>query len=219
VRRAGPALAALAVAALAACHEGVGPGQCFEPNVQAYGFTLGGDSALVFHWPPSYMPVRVYAEPTGDLPANAGAAMALWANAFRCGEMSLTLVPDSAQADIVMRNPTDLPAGAPGAPVVYADSVGACSGVTQFDTSGMTVLRPIRSFVAPVPGSDSASAAACYHFVTAHELGHALGLLQHSPDTGDLMYTTPRRRMLSEADRYTIQLLYHTTATLRPSPR
>ncbi len=33
------------------------------------------------------------------------------------------------------------------------------------------------------------------------------------------MNSTPRRRALSEADRYTIQLLYHTTPKLAPPPR
>ncbi len=77
----------------------------------------------------------------------------------------------------------------------------------------------MRSYVAAFPGADSAAAAACYHFVTAHELGHALGLLSHSPDTNDIMFATPHRLALSEDDRYTIQRLYHVASKLGPPPR
>lgn len=215
-------LAAVAgVASLAllwACHEGAGPGQCFEPNALAYGFALNGDTNLVFHWPASYMPVRVYAEPAGALPANVAAGMALWAGAFRCHELSYVIVTDSTRADIVVRNPPFLPASGFGAAVVHADSVNACTGVTQVDTAGTALAGPMRSYVSPL-STDSAALASCYHFVTAHELGHALGLMAHSPDTTDLMNVAPRRFALSESDRYTIQLLYHTASKLQPPPR
>jgi predicted Zn-dependent protease len=206
------------LALLAACHDSVGPGRCFEPNVQAYGFALNGDTNLVFHWPASYLPVRVYAEPVGNLPANTLAAMALWVGAFRCSELSLAVAADSTHADIIVRNPPFLPLAARAAAELRADSVGACTGVTKFDTVGTTLAGPIRSFVSPV-STDTVAVASCYHFVTAHELGHALGLFVHSADTSDLMYTTPRRRVLSAADKYTIQLLYHTTSKLAPAPR
>lgn len=215
-------LGGLVLAAVASCHDNVGPGACFEPNAQAYAFELNGDSNLVFHWPSSYLPVRVYAEPVGALPANVQTAMNLWAGAFRCGELRYTVAADSLHADIIVRNPPIIPAvRRPSMRAMHSDSVGACTGVTQFslDSTGTALAGPMRSYVSPYPGNDSASVASCYHFVVAHELGHALGLLAESPDTGDLMYTTPYRLALSEADRYTIQLLYHTTSKLGPPPR
>lgn len=215
------AAASLAVALVLACHEGVGPGACFEPNAQAYAFDLSGDPNLVFHWPASYMPVRVYAEPTGNLPANVQNAISLWTSAFRCHELSLTFTTDSTHADIVVRNPVTLPAAPPAARVMHADSSGACQGVThvELDSTGTAFTGPLRSYVAPFVGADTALVTSCYHFVTAHELGHALGILAHSPDPNDLMYASPFRLALTEDDRYTIQVLYHLTSKIAPPPR
>ena len=208
-----------AAAALAACHDSVGAAACLEPNGVAYDFTINGDPALVFRWPASYNRVRVYAEPVGELQQNAQAAMDLWASAFRCGELSLTLTSDSTHADIIVRNPVALPVAAAASRfVLRADSVHGCGGVTVFDTTAGRLAGPMRAYVAP-KSADTAAVRACYHFVTAHELGHALGLGSHSSDTNDLMNALPRRRALSARDRYTIQLLYHTTPTIGPPPR
>ena len=49
--------------------------------------------------------------------------------------------------------------------------------------------------------------------------GHTLGLGSHSADTNDLMNPLPRRLALSDRDRYTIQVLYHTTPTIGPPLR
>jgi hypothetical protein len=215
-------VATAAAGGLAACHQDLGPAACFDPDASAYAFSLNGDATLVFHWPASYMPVRVYAEPTGTLRSNVAMAMALWTGAFRCGELSLTWTSDSTRADIIVRNPLTIPAlRLPDARLLHSDSVGACTGVTELalDSAGTALAGPMRSFVSPLPGHDSAAVASCYHFVVAHELGHALGLLAESPDTGDLMYQTPDRFALTLADRYTIQLLYHTTATIGPERR
>jgi predicted Zn-dependent protease len=208
---------------LAACHDNVGVGACYEPNAVSYQFWLGTDSNMVFHWPSSYMPVRVYAEPTGALPTNVQNAMNLWMNAFRCRELALTLTTDSTQADIIVRNPPNLPAVArPHTYELGVDSANACTGVTQFtvNADSTALTGPMRSYVSPFPGvTDTAAVASCYHFVTAHELGHALGILAHSPDPNDLMFVSPFRLYLTADDRYTIQLLYHTAARLGPAPR
>ena len=215
--------ATVALALLAACHETGGPSACFEPNARPYNFDYNGDTTVVFHWPSSYMPVRVYAEPKGDLPANVQTAMQLWTGAFRCHELSLTTASDSTHADIIVRNPATLPAAPPARTVraMHADSVGACQGVTQFalNPAGTALSGPMRSYVAAFAGADSAAAASCFHFVTAHELGHALGLLSESPNPADIMYAVPFRLGLTESDLYTIQLLYHTPSKLGPPPR
>lgn len=220
VRRLAIGLAQLAAAAvLAACHDSVGPAACLEPGGSGYEFAIYGDPALVFHWPAAYNPVRVYAEPTGDLRQNVQAALELWESAFRCGELALVMTADSTRADVIVRNPAASPvrSGA-GRVVLRADSVGACGGVTVFDTTAGHLAEPMRAYVYP-ESLDTAAVRACYHFTTAHELGHTLGLGAHSPDTNDLMNALPRRPALSDRDRYTIQLLYHSTPTIGPPPR
>ncbi len=215
-------LGAAALVAVAACHENVGPSACYEPNAKYYGFWLGSDTGMIFHWPSSYNPVRVYAEPTGNLPTNVQNAMKLWAGAFRCRELTLTTASDSLHADIIVRNPPNLPAvRLPNMRALHADSSGACTGVTNFtvNADSTALVGPMRSYVSPFPGAADSLVQSCYHFVTAHELGHALGILAHSPDTNDLMYVAPHRAFLTADDKYTIQLLYHLSSRIGPPPR
>jgi hypothetical protein len=51
-------------------------------------------------------------------------------------------------------------------------------------------------------------------------MGHALGLLQESPDSlHDIMAATPKVNQPSDGDRRTVEALYHTTPTIGPPPR
>ena len=216
-----PLFGIAAAAALAACHD-AGISQCFESNATEYPVHLPGDTTVVFRWPDAYRPVRIYVEPVDSLQANAQRGMQLWMNGVHCGELSLQLWPDSATADVVVRNPPFLPPPpvSGGIMRVSGDSVGACGGRTDvfLDSARTTLLRPIRSYIVPI-GIDTAATAACYHFVTAHELGHSLGLFSHSSNPVDLMNTNPRHTALSINDLYTIELLYHFDAPVKPSPR
>jgi len=213
------AITGLACAA-AACSDSAGPDRCFDSNAVSYGFAAAGDSTLVFHWPASRMPVRVYAEPTGANAANVTAGLQTWVNGFRCGEASFSLATDSTRADILVRLVDVLPPQPAPGTSFGADSVGACTGRTDgtYDST-LTLTGPVRSYIAPIPGKDSTALAGCYRMTTTHELGHALGILAHSTDPGDIMYSTPRRSTLSADDRYTVQKLYHTTPTILPAPR
>jgi hypothetical protein len=220
VRLGAAAVAALAAAVVLACRDGSSPNTCFETNAFSYGFFVGGDTSLVFHWPASRMPVRFYAEATGDLRTNVLAGLTTWVNGFRCQEASFQLVSDSTTADVIVRQAPVLPPLAARAFTLAADSVGACSGRTDgvFDST-LTLTGPVRSYIVPIAVGDSVAIAGCYRMVTTHEIGHALGILSHSTDAADLMYTTPRRSSLSPNDRYTLQKLYHRTPTIRPAPR
>jgi len=215
------AAAVLATAlVLSACQNDGGPGQCYESGATSYPFIMPGDSTAWFHWLGPDYPIRVYAEPVGATVANTDTAITLWLAAFRCGELHLVSWSDSASADIVVRNPAFTPPIPRLYHTVAADSVTACGGRTDinaWDAEGV-FPRPIRSYVWPL-GGDAAATAACYRFVTLHELGHALGLFSHSPDSMDIMYRRPRRREVSNNDRYTIQVLYSYTPSLRAASR
>jgi hypothetical protein len=215
--RAAPVAAALLLAA-AACHD-QRPNTCFDSNAFSYGFYVGGDTSLVFHWPAGRMPVRVYAEPTGDAPANVVAGLQTWVGAFHCDEAWFTTTTDSTHADIIVREVADFPPLPAHAISLGADSVGACTGRTDgtFDST-LTLNGPVRSYIAPFGAQDSVALAGCFRMTTTHELGHALGILAHSTSAADIMYPTPHRSTLSANDRYTLQLLYHTTATIKPAP-
>lgn len=221
--RLGPLLGLAAVlAVLAACRENSTPKSCYDLYGTGYAYDFNGDTSIVFHWPASYMPLRVYADSVGELRADTRAGMDLWVSAFQCHEVSYTMVADSTTADIVVRNPAALPAVVVrGMREMHADSVGACHGVTQFATDSDTtaLVGPMRSYVAAFPGADTAAARACYHFITAHELGHALGLLSESPNFGDLMFAAPTQAQLTDNDKFTIQYLYHVKSRLGPPPR
>jgi matrixin len=195
------------------------PGSCFEPTGTSYAFHVPYDTTRWFRWPSNQYPVRVYAENTGALQVNTDSAITTWLGAFHCGELSMVRWSDSTNADVIVRNPPFPPPVAAGVRVVAADSINGCQGRTDVDTiSADTIARPIRSYVWPI-GADPAGSEACFHFVTAHELGHALGLFMHSLNPDDLMYSKPKRRVVTDNDRYTIQILYHSIPPMVPGPR
>lgn len=178
-----------------------------------------GVDTLSFHWPRSDLPVRFWAQDTLNLPAHVQSAVAKWASAFLYGEFSGVLVPDSATADVIVRagiapkggfSVTRLQGRAP-----------ECQGATDIELSsdGQQVLRPVRVYLDPrfLPGSPGVDE--CMALTATHEVGHALGIFNHSPDTGDIMYADPVVTDLSPRDRSTAELAYHTAPTLGIAPR
>lgn len=211
--------AAVYAVALAAC--ATEPDQsCREPTGTAYAVNAPGDPTVIFRWPGSYQPVRYWAEPVAANVANVFASLQLWVNGFRCGELTLEQVTDSNLADVLIFNPPFMPPLPARAVAVFADSVGACGGRTDILVDSLDRLElPVRAYVTPA-GTDPVATEACYHFVTAHEVGHTLGLFSHSGTSGDLMHVTPRKRELTENDRLTIQLLYRLPSVpIVPQPR
>lgn len=198
--------ALLVLAVAAACAEPTIPGR------QSYGFDDGFGG--VFHWPADHLPVRFYIDDRGPMRTLMSEGLAAWQAQFLYGEWRATLEPDSNRADVIVRWGGPVPPNVPpdeGAPVF------ACSGLTQIviDSATDAVERPMRVSVNELTGTFTPEQrVACYARVLTHEIGHTLGLFQHSAQIDDLMAAQPIVRTPSARDRMTAEVLYHTTPTI-----
>lgn len=194
---------------------------CTDPFVPrrapVYGFADAfGD---VFHWSPDRLPVRFFADPRGDMASLVASGVHAWERQFLYGEFRGILVNDSTAADVIVLWADSVPPPADpdqGTPVI------ACGGLTQgiLDSTGQGFAAPFRTEISILTGTvyTAAQVQACVSRVVLHELGHTLGVLREAPDTLAIMYTTPRVRQPAAIDRRTMQVLYHTPATLAPAP-
>ena len=192
---------------------------CGEPTVPTradfYSFDRGG---AVFHWPATRLPVRFWADPRGNMRFLVQRGIDIWTAQLLYGEFSGTLVSDSSQADVLVSWTDSVP---PDVPPDTGAAVIACGGVTSYPpvNPDSTLQGPLHVQLSVLSNRTAAQVAACMRRTAVHDLGHALGILQESPDAGDVMYASPLVAMPSTRDRNTMQLLYHTTPTLRPAPR
>ena len=189
----------------------------------------------VFRWPADRLPVRYFADTRGTMAELVSTSLQVWERQFLYGEFKATLVADSSSADVIVIWEDSIP---PDVPPDTAGALGACDGLTQYvvDSTAalsgsnfpgpmaggeppLTMTEPIRVQLRVRLGYTEAQVAACMPRVAAHELGHTLGILTHSPATTDLMYGTPPTAIPTNRDRNTAQVLYHTTPTISPPPR
>ena len=180
---------------------------------------------LSFHWPRSRLPVRVWAQDSLDLRADVEHGLSRWEAAFLYGEFDAVMVADSSTADVVVQVGSGVDAGFS---VTRLESAMApeCEGGTHFDLpAGTNQLRlPIRVFVSPRFDPATLGVAECMALTTTHELGHAIGILAHSPSATDIMFGfgdfgDPSVSSLSTSDRATAEVAYHIRPTLTPGPR
>lgn len=204
-----PALIAVLLSAIA----------CAEPTAPArsgsYPFALNG---TVFHWPADRLPVRFYAVPSGNMSFLVQRSISAWASQFLYSEFTGVLVTDSTRADVVVAWSGSAP---PDVPPDTGAAVAACDGVTMIppvDSATNRYTTRLHVSLSVLTGHTPGQVAACLRRVAIHELGHALGLYQESPDAGDIMFMQPVVSEPSERDRNTVELLYHTAASVGPPP-
>lgn len=193
----------------------LGCGDILTPSrTPRYMSDLAGE---VFRWPGDRLPVRYFADTRGMMPALVRTSVRAWEDQFLYGEFTATLVGDSTAADVIVIWQDSIP---PDVAPDTAGALGACDGVTTFviDSTG-TITEPIRVQLGVRLGFTEPQVAACMRRIAAHEIGHSLGILTHSPATTDLMYGTPPTATPTNRDRNTAQVLYHTAPTIAPPPR
>ncbi|MEN8376564.1 MAG: hypothetical protein ABFS34_14045 [Gemmatimonadota bacterium] len=218
-RRVAPWVAALAVLASA----------CDTPTIpqrnDTYGFALPVDGGLVFHWGAGAS-VRVF---VADAPGREGAlttafdaAANIWEANAPFAEFSVSRASSAGAADVVLTW-IDGPFAVQTAECLPS---GASLGTTTFClTAGNDAIvpYPIQGggssgvlFLVTISGSVATDASLLRRLVT-HEIGHALGLFQHSPDAADLMFGGELTAdEPTDADRATIFTLYHSSRDLLP---
>jgi predicted Zn-dependent protease len=165
------------------------------------------------------MPVRFYAEPVGRLPVDVDEAIQQWQRQFLYGELSAIRVADSTEADVLVYLDGSAP---PEAPPTDDPPRAVCGGVTALppratDSTGVARFTDrLQVRLSWSLGADPADITNCLRRVTAHEVGHALGIFDHSADPFDLMHPEPTVPVPSPRDQATILTLYHLPTDILP---
>lgn len=208
---------------LAACDSPTVPERLLR---DIYDFRLITPEPVVLRWPVGSR-VRVFIANDADatrkqwLQTGLAHAVSTWNAAAIYGEVQIEEVGSVQEADaVVVYNTTTNPVDASGC---------VPSGGLAFTTF---CLGPNGEHLAPFPLRDggngrvkflvtirstSGTDEATVRRLLTHEIGHVLGIAQHSPKPTDLMFAgTLNRDDPSPADRATLQVLYHTAADITP---
>lgn len=198
-----------------------GCGNLLPPaGVEGYEYreqVMVGDATyrLAFHWPRSSLPVTVFVEPDLVLESSLAKALATWEGAFMYGEVRFGMVSDSNRADIIVRNENPIK---PSQGISLGSAGTLCFGSTDFDADPVagTLTLPFRVRLSSLNPPENPAVRECYDATMLHEIGHAIGIFEHSPNGDDVMNPTPTRTTLSARDRATAVAAYHLPANLVP---
>lgn len=180
----------------------------------------GTADTLSFHWPRSRLPVRIWTEDSLNLPARVLDGVDRWKAAFLYGEFDAVSVSDSNSADVIVRAGVTVKGGF--SMIRLAGSLAPeCEGGTDFELppGSREIQAPVRVFINPRFDPALPGVGECLDLTTTHELGHAIGIFAHSPDTTDIMYSDPSVPGLSTRDRATVERAYHIQPNLTVGTR
>jgi len=212
-------LAALSAGALA-CSDSTAPTHTplYEWRYFVFNDVTSRTDTLSFHWPASMLPVKVWVQDTLGMPGHVQDAIGTWRGIFLYGEYDATLVPDSLGADVVVRVGQAPPKAVATIGRLHTMFPG-CGGETDVDTlaTRYQLKLPIHVYIEPIFDPAQSDLSECFAITTTHELGHSLGLFQHTSDTLDIMYVLPRATSLSVRDINTATVLSHWPANMIPT--
>ncbi len=177
-----------------------------------------GNDTLSFHWPASRLPVRIWVEDQFDMPAHVALGIQQWESAFLYGEYAAEIVGDSSTADVLVRTIIPPPKTLRSLVRLPSALLPECGGATDIDTAStrFQLQLPVRMFVHPRFDPALVDLTTCFQVTATHELGHTIGLFQHSPTASDLMYFDPTVLALSGRDVRTAEINAHLTPTMVP---
>lgn len=173
--------------------------------LQYVAFDVPGRSGTVMRWQNSQMPLRVHLPrpPAGMFDDSKRVMVAVrqgildWSDVASPGVPSFQFVEAGERVDI---------------PVVWAPiSQGWWVAFAAYDLTGDSrMFRVNRILVAAKYPDGREATTQDLHLTMVHEMGHALGLLDHSPHPEDVMYEkgTWETLGMTERDRNTVRLLY-----------
>jgi hypothetical protein len=186
-----------------------------------------GQDSPVLRWPNASR-IRVFLNPStvdlrnAELTDAFRHARAVWENASLYVDYRFAQAASAQQADVIVTWSGSL------LPVETAQcSPGGGNAFTTFCVNEeRTRLVPFPLTANPASGSVRmlvtirdvmGGDAQRVRSLIAHELGHVLGLVQHSPNAEDLMNSNQQLRdQPNTRDRATVQLLYQTHADITP---
>jgi hypothetical protein len=217
-----PALAGLALGVITACNDASTPGvDDFYDWRGIEQSPSGGEDTLTFHWTPDRLPVRIWVEDSADMPRHLTDAVSAWRRGVTSSQFEADFVSDSTLADVLVRVAPP-PSGASFEQFRLGSAFAReCEGSTdRFFTPDLTeLLLPVRIYVNPEADPENPALDTCMALTATHELGHALGIWQHSDSATDIMFADPSVSQPSERDLGTIQLLYRQTPNVTPTGR
>lgn len=167
-----------AAASFACCMQATDPGLNERYTVEFSSPT--SVAGKKFHW--ATMPVKIKYNPcqvagcSSSIEASVRRGIDFWKrNASLYGEIQ-TEYSDSADIEVKYVN------------ALGGNVIGVCSAALgQFSNGQMVAVKPLTLTIATTYSSGTIKDSE-FEFVSAHEMGHCLGLWEHSPRDGDLMY-------------------------------